>query len=207
MGEAMPRRWAVAFGLSLAALAVCGCAGFLPRTEPATFYVLSASPEVGAGPPLSVALGVGPVLIPDYVDRPQIVTRVAPNQLDLSESRRWAGPLQKRVTELMLLNLSRQLGTDRATAFPFAMGLPRELDAVINLTRFEVSSEGEVRVEAFWWIRDPRTTATLEAREFTSVRTVPAGDYAGAAAAMSAALADLSVEMAAAIRKVYPGPS
>ena len=199
----MPRRCAVAFLLALAGLAAAGCAGFLPRTDPANFYVLSASPELGAGPPLLIALGVGPVLIPDYVDRPQIVTRVAPNQLDLSESRRWAGPLQKRVTELMLLNLSRQLGTDRATAFPFAMGLPRELDAVINLTRFEVGADGVVRVDAYWWIRDSRTSATLRAGDFSDARTVLAGDYAAAAAAMSAALADLSVQMATAIREVH----
>ena len=43
-------------------------------------------------------IGVGPITLPKYLDRPQIVSRASRNQLALGEFDRWAEPLQENVS-------------------------------------------------------------------------------------------------------------
>ena len=199
----MSRRIAACLLLCVTWLVAGGCGGFLPRSKPSTFYVLNATADHGAGPALPVALGIGPVVLPAYLDRPQIVTRQGSNQLDLSETQRWAEPLQKNVVDVLLLNLARQLGTDRVTAFPFALGLPRDYDITVQFLRFETTASGEVLVQAYVTLLDGKTAAALKASPVSYSRTVAAGDTTAATAAMSDALGELSVDVAATIRALH----
>jgi uncharacterized protein len=83
------------FAISVALLVVLtGCAS----TPPSRFYTLSAMPKVlpvnlPADLPGDFSLGVGPVNIPQYLDREQIVTRVGENELVLAEFDRLGGDL------------------------------------------------------------------------------------------------------------------
>src|SRR5262245_19194049 len=45
----------------------------------------------GSGP---VSIGVGPVIMPGYLDRTQIVTRSGPDRVKLASFHRWAEPLE-----------------------------------------------------------------------------------------------------------------
>ena len=69
---------------ALIAMTLAGCAG----TEPSNYYLLSALPApetpIRATPSDQLAVGVGPVTLPMYLDRPQLVTRASPNRLDLA---------------------------------------------------------------------------------------------------------------------------
>jgi uncharacterized lipoprotein YmbA len=71
-------------------------------STPSRFYLLNAlaTPETIPSPATSQGpvIGVGPITMPRYVDRPQIVTRVGRNQLALGEFDRWAEPLQNNVS-------------------------------------------------------------------------------------------------------------
>ena len=79
-------------------------------STPSRFYVLSslsASETIAAtaatqGP----VIGVGPITLPKYLDRPQIVTRAGSNQLALAEFDRWAEPLQDNVARVLAENLA-----------------------------------------------------------------------------------------------------
>ena len=57
-------------------------------------------------------VAVGPVAIPDYLDRPQILTRSGPSELQLAEFERWAGSLEKDVSRVLAENLSTLLEKD-----------------------------------------------------------------------------------------------
>jgi len=73
-------------------LGACG------TTHNSRYYTLTPVPvgqdrkpdEPGTVP---VVLGIGPVTLPDYLDRPQIVLRTSQNELVFSEYSRWAGSL------------------------------------------------------------------------------------------------------------------
>src|SRR5262249_8992959 len=53
---------------------------------------VSTSPSTEAGT-ASVTIGVGPVIIPAYLDRTEIVTRTAADRVEISMFHRWAEPL------------------------------------------------------------------------------------------------------------------
>jgi len=71
-----------------------GCAS----TEPSRFYILhslsgsEAETQIAAAEN-GVAIGIGPIELPEYLDRPQIVTRLSKNELQLAEFDQWVEPL------------------------------------------------------------------------------------------------------------------
>jgi hypothetical protein len=189
--------------LGLVAMAAAGCAGLLPRSAPSQFYVLSVQPAGGSEAALAIALGVGPVQLPGYLDRPQIVTRVGPNEVRYAETHRWASPLQQGVVNVLLADLGSRLRTDRLAAFPFALGLPRDYDVSVEFFHFEPSSNGEVLIEAIWRISDGSTGDELLLRRASLSRSAPAGDFAATTGALSDALGELADQIAAGLREIH----
>src|SRR3954465_9716490 len=97
------------------ALTLTGCAGSGP---PSRYDVLSATAPESERRPDGPAISVGPVTLAKYLDRPQIVTRPTPNELDVAEFDRWGGRLEDNVAQVLAEDLGRQLGTARVTVFP-----------------------------------------------------------------------------------------
>ena len=86
-----------------AGLLFAGCAA----TTPTRFYTLSslvAAPgEASQGLP-HLAIGVGPVTLPEYLNRPQIVTRVGSNRIALADFESWAEPLDGLFARILTEN-------------------------------------------------------------------------------------------------------
>ena len=76
----------------LLALMLClySCAG---KSTSSKFYVLSPMPQSALSATEGTTIGVLPVAMPDYLDRPQIVTRASENKIKIDEFSRWAEPL------------------------------------------------------------------------------------------------------------------
>src|SRR5262249_23921679 len=77
-------------------LLLAGCFG---ASRPARFYTLDPV-QVRDSPgstSTDAVLAVGPIDLPDYVDRPQIVTRTGSNELVIAEFDRWGGSLDKQI--------------------------------------------------------------------------------------------------------------
>ena len=65
-------------------------AGCRSATTPVEFYTLSPLASVSEADKVSglgnnIAVGVGPLQIPKIIDRPQIVTRIGPNKINVDE--------------------------------------------------------------------------------------------------------------------------
>ena len=73
------------------------------------FYTLDA-PEPPAAAQGAPSIAVGPVTVPDLVDRPQIVVRGGPNQVHIVEQARWAEPLRSAIARVVAANLAAELG-------------------------------------------------------------------------------------------------
>src|SRR5690349_9986860 len=69
------------------------------------FYTLNA-PEPPAAAEGAPSVAVVSVSVPDLVDRPQIVVRPGPNQVDMSEQARWAEPLRGAIARVVTANLA-----------------------------------------------------------------------------------------------------
>lgn len=96
---------------------LAGCAS-APKEN---FYVLSAGAPLERGHGVAslpnTRIVVGPVSITEIVDRPQIVTRVAPNQVAILEQERWAESLKNQITRVVGENLAMLLGTKQVSTY------------------------------------------------------------------------------------------
>jgi len=156
------------------------------------FYTLeAAAPPAGGDAALSVA--VGPVSIPDLVDRPQFVVRLGANQVEITEQARWAEPLKSAIARVVAANLASALSA-RAVS-------PRNGEAdyrvALDVQRFDSGPDDSVLIDAAWTVasKDGRRSGRSIVRE-----KVKPMEYGALAAAHSAALAALSREIAEAIR-------
>src|SRR6187431_2682129 len=90
--------------LLMTATMFVGC-GTSPQAK---FYSMStgvASQRVDSKATFIVA--IGPVSIPEMINRPQIVTHAGANQVTINEFARWAGPLKSEIPRVIAGNLTQ----------------------------------------------------------------------------------------------------
>ena len=193
----------ILLGLSL--LTLTGC----PGNAPTRLYVLTATTDKPASTsPEGVAIGVGPITLPKYLDRPQIVTRVAANSLDQANLDQWGGDLNDNITRVVATNLSNLLATDRVSLYPWKDGAPVDFQVTMDISRFEQDKDGSAVLNVFWSIVNPKdgTVLLMRRSSYTQSAGEPAASqsdnprpFDAQAAAMSRDLAQFSHDVAAAI--------
>jgi uncharacterized protein len=199
------RRAVVLLAASLMMLA--GCIG--GKSARSRFYVLNSLPNPEAEKHVTtaehgIAIGVGPVTIPPYLDRPEIVTRAGGNELHLSEFDRWAEPLQQNFARVLAENLSVQIPTDRTAVFPWEQSTPIDYQVLVEVTRFEGNADGHSSLMARWNIVGADRKKELLARQSSFSAPANAPDYEAMVSALSRTVADLSREIATAIKALSP---
>ncbi len=182
-------------GLILAGSALTGC-GTSPTPR---FYTLVAPQQPAANAVYSVA--VGPVTVPDIVDRPQIVLRTAANEVTMTEQTRWAESLKSVIPRVIAANLALSLGDAYVSAYPQATGSEADYLVVVDIQRFESVLGQAATVEAQWTVRVAKDK-TGALRSGRSVVREPAqgNDYDALVAAHSRALEKVSRDIAEAVR-------
>ena len=179
-----------------------GCLG--GASAPARFYTLGplAAPQTEANPVAAgrgPAIGVGPVTLPGYLDRRQIVTRRGPDEIELAEFDLWSEPLKDGTARVLGENLATLLRTDRVALFPWRGSQPMQYQVAVDVARFEGAVGGDVTLEARWRILG-RDGKELTLRRSTFTEAVGAPGYGALVAAMSRALGALSRDIATTIR-------
>ena len=82
----------------LAIAAHAGCASS-PKSH---FYTLSSGAALERSETKTqYTVAIGPVTVPDIIDRPQIVTKIAANQVQIAEQARWAAPLKSEIPRVI----------------------------------------------------------------------------------------------------------
>ncbi len=191
------------------ALIVCagGCSVLAPQKDESKFFLLSPVGESGNGVPASqgrsLSIGIGPVSFPQYLKRPEIVTRVGPDQLKLSENRRWAEPLAENFQNVLAQDLSQTLATQQIEIFPWFGTVHIDYQVVIQVDEFDVAADGQSRLKARWSIKDASGNL-LFATQTISSSPVSADEPAGTAA-LSRDVGDLSRQIADRIRWLNAG--
>lgn len=184
--------------LSATLLAACS-----PKTHPAQFYRLeplgAAPAPITSDKPLRV-IGLGPVRIPAYLDRPQIVTGAAGNRMNLDEYHRWAEPLRDTVGSVLGENLSARVSGAHLVVFPWNRAITPDYQIEIDFSRFHVNDEGVAELWANWSILRNNKPLLLQ----TSRIALPASgrDADALVAAQNRTLAQFSEELALALSKL-----
>ena len=134
--------------IAAALLAVVGC-GTSPQP---TFYRLTetASTEL-SGLERGLAIGVGPVNVAPYLDRPQVVIRGVGHRLELSEFNRWVEPLTDSISRVIVINLSNRLESTRVYMVPRRnKTIPLEFRIEIDIARFDGELGADALLVARW---------------------------------------------------------
>lgn len=206
-----------------AALAVFGLLlGGCASSPPSAFYTLTpmvadrdaavsqTAPIVGG----RLAIGLGPVSFPRFLDRPQVVQREGANQLAIDEFHRWGGSLDDDFLRVWAENLARLLDTSRILVFPSELRLPLDFRVIAEVIAFEVDSAGQATLKTRWVVLDPNSGFSpgqvLSMREDLYRVSLPAAaSVADQVGALSRALSAFSrdvAEVLVALPRTKPGP-
>jgi len=173
-----------------------GCA----QSPEARFYTLTplAQQEVQAQPAATSAVSVNimPVEIPDYLNRPQIVTRSGQNELQLAEFDRWAGSLPDNIAEVMAENLSQLLASDKVLARSWGRYEKTNYTLMLRITRLDCVPGVTVTMRAQWALSTPPDGASVATRVSTYSEKLQNARYDTAVSAVSTLLGRISKEIA-----------
>ena len=189
-------RWMVGLG----ALALAACAS----TPPSSFYTLTALATEQDEAVLrggNIAVGLGPVTFPVFLDRPQIVSRASGNRLNVDEYNRWGGTLQDDFLRVWSENLALLLGTSRLLVFPSEIRYPLDVRVAAEVLAFEGTGDGQALLKVRWVLLDGYSEQVVAVRE-TSYRRPWSGmrDSEALIAALSETLAAFSRDVASEVR-------
>ena len=177
--------------LGILLVALGGCAS----TPQSAFYTLSAGqlPAIAERPDL--ALAVGPIALPRYLERPQIVSRGAGNRLRVDEFNRWGGSLDQEISRVLIARLGRGLQTERVFGYPSRVAADVDYRLALDIRRFDGALGGEVTLDVAWSLIADRTAEVIDTRHAAFTSSAGAGGYDAYIDAMNALVTQLAEEL------------
>lgn len=179
---------------ALAAMAAACASSPAPR-----YFRLAPLAEPATGTS-SRAVIIGPFQLADYLDRPQIVTRDGANAMTLADFARWAEPLDANFQAVVAANVGRLLGSDRVLEFPAQTILKPDRRVTGRVSWLDVDAAGLAVLEVQWGVLDAGNAVATPGRRSRYEAQAPDKGYAARVAAMNAAVARFSEDVAAAVK-------
>jgi uncharacterized lipoprotein YmbA len=180
---------------------LAGCSFLKPAKSTTRYYVLTpvAMTQSGSG---SLTLGLGQVKLPAYLFNTSLAVRQGTNEVEYLDSSIWA--------ERLDAGFQRVLAADLATVLPMehvrlSAWQRAEVSAELYLTieQFDVEAGGQGVLIASWRILSPGGEKVLKAGGSRLGRQGPRPDIgaSGAVATLSELVADLSRQLAQALKE------
>lgn len=181
------------------AIGLAGCRSSAPH-----YYLMTPQPSQATATS-QIAIGIGPVIFPEHLNRTQLLRRLSTGQVKLLDKHRWAEPLQANFTSTVAENLAGLVGTERIMIYPYQGGGEAELDLYVRVLRFEFDEKGAVVLSAVWSLTD--SAGKLQVLRHETYKAQAKGTKPPAiVAAMAQATAALSRDVASHIAKA-PAPA
>lgn len=192
--------------LSLSTLLLGGCY-FLGGSSPQTrFYALEVIPDpVAQSAAAPVRIGIGPVRIPDSLQRPQIVTRGDAFERSYADFDHWAGSLEANLLRVLGAGLMAQLPAIEVQLHPWPHTREIDYQVRVDVLRMDGTRGESATLEGTltWIDRDARRELAFER---FNLRAVPEnGSYHALVGAWSG-LANQLREQIAARAATLPAP-
>ena len=147
------------------------------------------------------AIGVGPVIIPGYLNRLKIVTRTGADQVAVSMFHQWAESLEDGIARTLADEIGARVPTERIVMFPWRGVVARiiQYQVVVVVLRFDGRSGGDVTLDTRWRILD-RDGKELAFNRSTVTEAAGGPGYVPMVAGMTRAVGSLGQEIADEIR-------
>ncbi len=166
--------------LILIAGAFYGCVNLGKGTERLPrLYLLAAmasASETASGiADRDIAIGIGPLAFPEYLNRPLIVTRVGGRELQTAPFANWAEPLQQNVMRVLADNITVLTQTEAVYTYPWRAAWAPAYQLQMDVSRFDADRGGEAVLAVRWEWMD-RGGKPLMGRKHSVLRVPLAGD-------------------------------
>lgn len=155
--------------------------------------------EFRQDPDNAVMLGLGPLRMPDYLNRSQIVWRGANAEMRVDEFSRWTEPLDTSLLRIVSTDVDSLLQGVVVVVFPYEPFVRDQVDfrLVGDINRFEADGSGQVVLEVQWGIADADGGVVVPVRRNRYQAQASTVDDPGAlVTAMNDALAQFSRDIA-----------
>jgi uncharacterized lipoprotein YmbA len=189
------------FIVGVVVMILSGCAG----TPPTRFFVLSSlSGSYNMGSRMSercLAIAIGPVKIPEYLNQPEIVTRITQNEVRVDEFAKWAEPVEEDISRILAENLRALLCIRSIAIFPWKGGTLIDYRIDVHVIQMDGMLGENASLDVTWSITDgtDRKKSPLLTRQSTYKESTGGGDYGAYVSAQSRNLGSLSRDIAEAI--------
>ncbi len=177
--------------LTIIVLAACG-------TQSRSFYVLTADGPAPSGG--GTGIGVGPVTLAEYIDRPNVVIAESENQLGIAENHRWAGDLAASITRVTAANLGRRMNTGNVRTYPWQGDEGIRYQVTLDIRQLHGAADGHAVIEAGWRVYSLPERQIKASRTFVDREPLAADGYQPLVAAQSRLLSRLAGDIAAGLQ-------
>jgi len=140
----------------------------------------------------TLAIGVGPVEFPKFLDRPQIVTRKSQHRVAVSEFHRWAGSFSEDFLRVLAKNISMLLPADRVAAYPWTDQFSPDFRILLTVEQFDGRFGGQVVLNVTWSVWNQNDASESVMKHIRIEEPVSGDDYDALVSAQSRAIGTLS---------------
>jgi len=176
-----------------------GCVSVSNSPNP-RFYTLYApdkeKPSQEFNIPENTIIGIGPLRIPEYLNRPQIVTNNKDKTISFDEFNRWAESLDFSLARLINNNLALMLKNASFQIFPWDMALSVKYQVIADVIQLENNRNQDLLFAVQWSIIDLEKRRAVFTKRSEFRKDISPQNYYGLTEALSEATMSLSKEIA-----------
>ena len=198
----MNNKTVLRFSFFLVLLCLIPAGGCIKPGLPVYYHTLGDVTQ----PPVSMDdsipdISLRPIQIVSFLDQGQLVSQNSAYSVNLVEQHRWAGDLQEMISNVIISNLSHNLGTDKIYTFPNNQDRTG-IQLAIKLLHFEEDTDGKALVEARWKIIAAADKTILHISTSRYTVNPENKDFDSLVKALSDGLSMLSEEISREIRQL-----
>ena len=147
---------------------------------------------------------IGPLFLPEYLNRSQIVMRSSDTELVLATGGRWAEPLQENLTRVLIQNLNPQLEAARVFAFTHYDPEQASYRITLDIQRFDGDTGGDAGLSTQWTLIDGKSRKILSQGSFdyTTTFNPEESSFGGYTRALSRLVSDLSDDLSEIVNSI-----
>lgn len=186
-------------------LSACSVVG---QSHPTQFYVMSEADEnlLAAQKivlPVDLQIGIGPIEIPGYADRSQIVTIGEGAQLTVADLDHWAEPVQDNIERILVGNIAALTNYEQVFPYPanFHPG-PESFQISVEIRDMIQTEAGLTRLKVSWNVKRTLDNRLLSRNAKTYEKQEVSGDYSAFATSLSELFGRLAIDIVQSVDKI-----
>ena len=195
-------KWTVAVVFCLSIIACVG-----RQSAPTQFYMINPVPPTSVDQtrmmePEIVLVSLDPVEIPQYLNRPQIVTNMDGVEYHLDEFNQWLEPLSDTLTRVIAENLAEMLVEQPIDVISMERPVETDFSITVQILRLDGNPGKEMVLIARWTLFDQAEDVLSLTERFVGQEKMADDSYESLVSSQNRLIESLSREIADTIRSI-----